>query len=666
MSGYGPASDSSLKEKKQSYGPGSSSSSSSKTSSYGPASDSSSSSKTSSYGPASSGSSSKSSSSSGPASSPGTSTPKVYDKSNMDEKMYNDFLAMNATLYNPVSSSKGGSSSSGYGSLGKPTSDTYYSSMAKDAIAKGDVNAMYDLLGELEGVDKSVLTDVQKSSLFSAKKKINEKLKKMDSDGYGGFGDFGDYGDFMSEIQDYISQMFGAAKGQTIPDSVWQKLNASYEMSDTVKQAYETTAKYLNQLSSGKTPYTDKMNQYAEQLAGGKTPYTDKLNGLIDNYRNKDPFSYNPDEDALFQNALSSAMRNGQTAMQDTMGQAAALTGGYGSSYATTAANNVYNQYINEAYDNLPQFYQMAMQAYGLEDERLLNEINLVATQDAQAYDRLGQAFNTYATLDSKEYEKLYNTWNANAQTANDLYSKEYNEFLGNLNQYQQNAGLILQSNAQQWDMMQGATSAALQLGNMYQQNYWNNKDYELSLQKAQQQADEFEAEMDYKYAALFQDQEQFRQQLELKQLAAASGGSGGSGGSRGGGGGYNTTKGNMSQSALTKLYGEIDKCKSWEDIDRLLAKYDLNEVDLDKIYGYIDGYVSFATEDTKKTVPVTSDNIINSRMTTIKNNVQAAETPNKVKTTGAPLANPGTSTTTNSSKINDYSWMLKNRLTLK
>ena len=40
------------------------------------------------------------------------------------------------------------------------------------------------------------------------------------------------------------------------------------------------------------------------------------------------------------------------------------MTGGYGSTYATTAGNQAYNAFIEDAYDNLPQYYQMAMEAY--------------------------------------------------------------------------------------------------------------------------------------------------------------------------------------------------------------------------------------------------------------------------------------------------------------
>ena len=80
--------------------------------------------------------------------------------------------------------------------------------------------------------------------------------------------------------------------------------------------------------------------------------------------QNREDFEYDVDKDPLFQQALASAMNSGKTAMQDTIGQASALTGGYGSTYATSVGNQAYNAYIEDAYNNLPEYYNMALQAY--------------------------------------------------------------------------------------------------------------------------------------------------------------------------------------------------------------------------------------------------------------------------------------------------------------
>ena len=160
--------------------------------------------------------------------------------------------------------------------------------------------------------------------------------------------------------------------------------------------------------------YTDAMNytnSLLEKLNSGRTSYSDKIDALMSKIEGRDKFSYDFNTDPLFQNALASAMASGQTAMQDTMGQAAALTGGYGSSYATSAANQAYNNFVKEAYDELPEFYNMALNAYNQEGQELYNQLGM------------------YQTADATEYDRLANAYSANLANAQNIYSQEYNNY---------------------------------------------------------------------------------------------------------------------------------------------------------------------------------------------------------------------------------------------
>lgn len=160
--------------------------------------------------------------------------------------------------------------------------------------------------------------------------------------------------------------------------------------------------------------YTQAMaytNGLLEKINSGKTSYTDKINAIMGQIENREKFSYDFNTDPLFQNALQGAMSAGQTAMQDTMGQASALTGGYGSSYATSAANQTYNQFVKGAYDALPDYYNLAKSAYDQEGQEL--------------YDRLGM----YRTADDTEYSRLGNAYALNLANAESIYGKEYNNY---------------------------------------------------------------------------------------------------------------------------------------------------------------------------------------------------------------------------------------------
>lgn len=209
-----------------------------------------------------------------------------------------------------------------------------------------------------------------------------------------------------------------------------------------------------------------KTNELLEQLSSGRTSYTDKINSLMDQIQNRDKFSYDVDQDMLFQQYLASSMASGKTAMQDTIGQASALTGGYGSTYATSAGNQQYNAYIQDAYNNLPEYYSLALEAYNMEGEEMYKQLSM-----------LNDADNT-------EYQRTYNSWNANFSNAQQMYANEY----------------------QAWS---DQVANAFNYANLSNSDYWNNANY-------QQNASQFNREMGYKYAALNQANEQWQKEYEM------------------------------------------------------------------------------------------------------------------------------------------------------
>lgn len=62
--------------------------------------------------------------------------------------------------------------------------------------------------------------------------------------------------------------------------------------------------------------------------------------------------------------------------MADTLGQTAHLTGGYGSSYAQSAAQQSYQRYLQQLSDVLPQLQSAAYSRYRDEGDALLTAIS--------------------------------------------------------------------------------------------------------------------------------------------------------------------------------------------------------------------------------------------------------------------------------------------------
>ena len=81
-------------------------------------------------------------------------------------------------------------------------------------------------------------------------------------------------------------------------------------------------------------------------------------------YQNRPDFQYDANVDALYRHYKDRYTELGKKAMTDTMSQAAALTGGYGSSYAQNVGQQAYQSYLGQLDDVIPALYQLAYDRY--------------------------------------------------------------------------------------------------------------------------------------------------------------------------------------------------------------------------------------------------------------------------------------------------------------
>lgn len=165
-----------------------------------------------------------------------------------------------------------------------------------------------------------------------------------------------------------------------------------YQQSDTVQQAYA-----LLQQQMGSKP-----GAYQSQ-------YQNQIGALIDQITNRDKFSYDLNADALYQQYADQYMQKGKLAMMDTMGQAQAMTGGYGNSYAQSVGQQAYQGYLQQLNEVVPELYQMAYDRYNQEGQDLLNQYSLLANQDDTDYGRYRDGVSDYYTQLQQAYDQ-YNT----------------------------------------------------------------------------------------------------------------------------------------------------------------------------------------------------------------------------------------------------------------
>ena len=155
------------------------------------------------------------------------------------------------------------------------------------------------------------------------------------------------------------------------------------------------TAAALDRLEKGYTPSSDVEVEQAlldslAQLRPGdyESDFTAQLDALYQEISSRPGFSYDPGSDAAYQSYALQYARQGRAAMADTLGQTAYLTGGYGSSYAQSAAQQSYQRYLQQLSDVLPQLQSAAYSRYRDEGDALLDRYKLLQGQDEEAYGR--------------------------------------------------------------------------------------------------------------------------------------------------------------------------------------------------------------------------------------------------------------------------------------
>ena len=122
--------------------------------------------------------------------------------------------------------------------------------------------------------------------------------------------------------------------------------------------------------------------------------------------QNREPFSYNINGDALYDQYKQKYTAQGKQAMDDTVGKVASMTGGYGSSYAVTAGQQAYNEHLGKLNDIIPELYQMAYDRYNDEGDALLKQYSMLSEREAEDYARWRDTVADQRYADELQYQK--------------------------------------------------------------------------------------------------------------------------------------------------------------------------------------------------------------------------------------------------------------------
>ncbi len=215
----------------------------------------------------------------------------------------------------------------------------------------------------------------------------------------------------------------------------------------------------------------DEYNTYKNTQKPADYSFSDSelLKNTQDKYFNAEKFSYDVYSDPLYNQYKQLYVSEGKKAMENAIGNASAITGGYGNSYAQTAGNLAYNEHLDKLTNVIPELYSAAYSRYEDELDRIEKQLGYLADKDDTEYSRYLDQYKIY----SDEVDALRN-----------LYLQEYEN-----------------------DME-------------IQDSEWESA-YKIAM--AEQEKAIANANLGYKYYAARQDQAQFEAEMEYKQTQAAN-----------------------------------------------------------------------------------------------------------------------------------------------
>lgn len=172
--------------------------------------------------------------------------------------------------------------------------------------------------------------------------------------------------------------------------------------------------------------------------------YQSQIDDLTRQILNREAFSYDPEKDPTYQQYKDSYTRSGERAMQDTLGQVSARTGGLASSYAGSAAQQTYDNYMGALADKIPELKQLAYSMYQDEGNTQRANLEMLVALEQGDYAKYADLLAQYNTDRSFDYgvhrdnisdERYNNEWNYSVgrdQIADKRYEDEteYNRAL--------------------------------------------------------------------------------------------------------------------------------------------------------------------------------------------------------------------------------------------
>lgn len=171
----------------------------------------------------------------------------------------------------------------------------------------------------------------------------------------------------------------------------------------------------------------NNLNNWEQNKPGEfSSKYSDEIESVLKSILNREKFNYNINADPLYNQYREQYVKNGKKAMMDTIANASALTGGYANSYAVSAGNQSYNDYLSNLNDIALDLYTKAYSVYKDKGEMDLERIGILNDLDKADYDKYRDSLEDYYRDGEYLLKKL-----------SDMSESEYERFLDEIKCYE-------------------------------------------------------------------------------------------------------------------------------------------------------------------------------------------------------------------------------------
>lgn len=215
----------------------------------------------------------------------------------------------------------------------------------------------------------------------------------------------------------------------------------AHQNGDKAGEAYYHAAEEANRAALGYSggedgsQYIPLMDNYGDFSFQSAPKWFDAYGNQITEQRdkilNRKDFSYNPEEDALYQQLRAQYNREGNRAMKNALGEVSARTGGLASSYAGTAATQANQYYAQQLADRIPELQQLAYSMYmdDLNNDRA--DLSMLEGASDRDYGRYMDSYGMWSNDRDFAYGDFWNNKNFNyqegrANVADEQWQKTY------------------------------------------------------------------------------------------------------------------------------------------------------------------------------------------------------------------------------------------------